>query len=216
MNQKLLDDAINFLISVNPNLRYEKEAKITQHREGKLQKVLIANRGEIAKRFFLSLREEGIPSVAIVTEADVGQSWYEFADEVINIGGISNYVTIPIVVAAAVVSGANAIYPGYGFLSENAEFVESIKEAGKLIGQEIIFMGPNESVMKRVGDKLSARKLAKENGVPLFEGSSSIKDIEEAHKKEKMLAEEELKKLKRQVEELGTSTRTLSPQEIGY
>lgn len=181
MEQKVLDDAISFLISTNPNLKNTRELKHKQ-RDGILQKVLIANRGEIAKRFFLSLREEGIPSVAVVTEADIGQSWYEFADEFINIGGISNYVNIPIIIACAIISGANAIYPGYGFLSENAEFVASIKKAAQLTNRELIFMGPDDSVMNRVGDKLSARKLAKEHGVPLFEGSNAIRDIEEATK----------------------------------
>ncbi len=153
-------------------------------RSGRLQKVLIANRGEIAKRFFLSLKEEGIRSVAVVTDPDKGQTWYEMADEVVMIGGPLNYTHIPSIIGAAILTGANAIYPGYGFLSENPEFVEAIhlvSEQG-LTDTPIVFMGPDASIMRRVGNKLDARKLAKEFGVPLFEGTENITDIALAKK----------------------------------
>jgi acetyl/propionyl-CoA carboxylase alpha subunit/acetyl-CoA carboxylase carboxyltransferase component len=151
-------------------------------RPGKLQKVLIANRGEIAKRFFLSLKEEGIRSVAVVTDPDKGQTWYEMADEVVMIGSAMNYTHIPTIIGAAILTGANAIYPGYGFLSENPDFVEAIHLASQLSETEIIFMGPDASIMRRVGNKLDARMLAKEYGVPLFEGSENISDINHAKK----------------------------------
>lgn len=146
-------------------------------RGGRLQKVLVANRGEIAKRFFLALHEENIPSVAIVTEADIGQSWYDFASEAVLIGPAANYTNIPVVVAAALLAGANAIYPGYGFLSENADFPDTIGRTQEWFDHEIIFMGPPAEVMRRVGNKLAARKLASDNNVPLFAGSGLVPDL---------------------------------------
>ncbi|WCL50168.1 carboxyl transferase domain-containing protein [Leptospira sp. GIMC2001] len=167
------------LTLLNPGFQNKQLTKL-RRTKGRLQKVLIANRGEIAKRFFLSLREEGIPSVAVVTDVDLGQSWYEFADEFIRIGDLSNYTNIPLIVSAAIFSNSNSIYPGYGFLSENPAFVRYIKVVAEACNQELIFMGPDDSVMEKVGDKLSARKLASEHGVPLFEGSHSIQNFEEA------------------------------------
>ncbi|MBN1500072.1 MAG: hypothetical protein JW982_07955 [Spirochaetes bacterium] len=155
-------------------------------RKHRLQKVLVVNRGEIAKRFFLALHEENIPSVAVVTEVDRGQSWYEFADEVVYIGEETNYTNIPVILAAVEFIGANAIYAGYGFLSENHSFVESIREYNK----ELIFMGPNPETMKVMGDKVSSRVLAKKNGVPLFESSEAFEDID-------------IEKIKSQIEKIG-------------
>ncbi len=147
-----------------------------EKRDGKLQKVLVANRGEIAKRFFLALHEEGIPSVAVVTDADRGQSWYEFADEVIYIGENENYTSIWMIIASTVISGGNAIYSGYGFLSENHEFVQNIKIFSSFLGVELIFMGPDHRTMKLMGDKISARNIARENDIPLFESSEALDD----------------------------------------
>ncbi len=143
----------------------------------RLRKVLVANRGEIAKRFFFALREEGIPSVAVVTDPDRKQSWHEFADEVVHIGDPSGYTDIPRILGAALLSGANAIYPGYGFLSENFRFVEAIDSLREKHGHDLRFMGPPADVMRKVGDKLDARALAKSHGVPLLEGSSAIADV---------------------------------------
>ena len=149
-----------------------------------LKKVLIANRGEIAKRFILSLREERIPSVAVVTNADQGQTWYELADEVIMIGEPENYSNIATILAAAILTQSNAIYPGYGFLSENPDFVDAIQivsdKCHGLVNEPIIFMGPNAQVMRKVGNKLDARRLAKENGVFVFDGSASLSTHDEA------------------------------------
>ncbi len=166
---------LNYLSELNSGFKTNRETKIKKNL-GKLQKVLVANRGEIAKRFFLSLREENIPSVAVVTDADLGQSWYEFADEFIRIGNISNYTNIPIITASILLSKANAVYPGYGFLSENPEFVRYIKKVAQEFNEEIIFMGPDDSVMDLVGHKIPARNLAKKHGVPLFEGSEAIQE----------------------------------------
>ncbi|MBW7858052.1 MAG: carbamoyl-phosphate synthase subunit L, partial [Leptonema sp. (in: Bacteria)] len=170
------DEAIDAIQKINSGIRNQ----VLPPRSGRLQKVLIANRGEIAKRFFLSLKEEGILSVAIVTDPDKGQTWYEMADQVIMIGESRNYTNIATVIAAAIVSGANAIYPGYGFLSENPEFVEAIDTAykNKLIEKPIIFMGPSATIMRKVGNKLDARQLAKQYGIPLFDGTENITDLE--------------------------------------
>ncbi|MCR9144599.1 MAG: hypothetical protein NXI24_20340 [bacterium] len=136
----------------------------------RLQKVLVANRGEIARRWFLALREAGIESVAVVTDPDRDQSWSDGADEVVLIGAGENYTNIASILAAARSSGANAIYPGYGFLSENPDFPAAIEEGEP----DLIFMGPPASVMRRVGHKLDARALAREHQVPIFEGSDSF------------------------------------------
>lgn len=173
-----INESLAFLKQINP--RHEQKISPMAKRKHRLQKVLVANRGEIAKRFFLSLKEEGIPSVAIVTDVDLGQSWYEMADEVVVIGNLRNYTNIPVVIAAALLVEANGIYPGYGFLSEEAAFVEAIGVASKNTKQEIVFMGPGADIMRRVGDKLAARKLAKEQGVPLFEGSPSLPSADSA------------------------------------
>lgn len=173
-----IEESLELLEKLNPG-HAEGSAKIKKRRY-KLQKVLIANRGEIAKRFFLALKEERIASVAIVTEPDLGQSWYQQADEVIAIGDTSHYTNIAIVIAAALMVEANAIYPGYGFLSENPGFVEMIHSVSKAYNKEIIFMGPALEVMRKVGDKLAARKLAKEEGVPLFTGSKELLGYQDA------------------------------------
>jgi acetyl/propionyl-CoA carboxylase alpha subunit/acetyl-CoA carboxylase carboxyltransferase component len=171
-----------YIRSLNPNIsERRKDAQVaTSSRSNRLQKVVIANRGEIAKRFFFALHEEGIPSVAIVTDPDIGQSWYDFADEVVHIGDSMNYTNIDIVIGAALMTNANAIYPGYGFLSEKAEFVRAIDEASETFGREIIFMGPKAEVMDRVGDKVKARLMAKANAVSVLDGDDNIKSIDQA------------------------------------
>lgn len=172
------------LKKLNPDINEHRKnfKKTFFNRENRLQKVLVANRGEIAKRFFFALHEEGIPSVAIITDPDIGQSWYDFAGEVIHIGDALNYTNIDIVIGAALMSRANAIYPGYGFLSEDSSFVRRIEEASKLFEREIIFMGPKAEVMERVGNKIMARKLAKDNGISLLDGDDNITSYEEALK----------------------------------
>jgi acetyl/propionyl-CoA carboxylase alpha subunit/acetyl-CoA carboxylase carboxyltransferase component len=162
----------------NPGLcRSSAEAPSSSHR---LHKVLVANRGEIAKRFFFALKEEGIPSVAVVTDPDRKQSWYEFADEVVYIGDAGNYTNIKVILAAAVFSEAGAVYPGYGFLAENYRFVEALDDLSRALGRRVVFMGPPAKVMRDVGQKLDARKLAKNRGVPVLEGTEKIRDPEEA------------------------------------
>lgn len=155
------------------NKNYQ-SSTVDKSRDYKLKKVLVVNRGEIAKRFFLALHEENIPSVAVVTEVDRGQSWYEFADEVVYIGEDNNYTNIAMILAAVDFSGANAVYAGYGFLSENYEFVEALNS----YDENVIFMGPNPDTMKLMGDKVSSRELAEKNGIPLFKSSEAFDSVD--------------------------------------
>ena len=186
--QKDFQEALEKLKTISPELMGKRESdtvNVSDKRPHKLQRVLVANRGEIAKRFFLALHEEGIPSVAVVTDVDKGQSWYEFADDVIFIGEELNYANIAIIIAAASLAKANAIYSGYGFLSENADFVESIEIISNFTGEEIIFMGPNYTTMRLMGDKVRSRELAKKHEIPLFESSNAFTTPDvEAVKKE--------------------------------
>ncbi len=176
--------ALKVLKKINLHITDNQKTCELKKRTGRLQKVLIANRGEIAKRFFLSLHEEGISTVAIVTDPDKGQSWYDFADEVVFIGEHDNYSNPYMVIAASQLINANAIYSGYGFLSENYSFVKIIDLLNDISEQKIIFMGPSYDTMQLMGDKISARRIAVENNIPLFESSDifitkDIKSIKE-------------------------------------
>ncbi len=173
-----IETVLSELRRANPSMgRRDEPAALRSHG---LRKVLVANRGEIAKRFFFALKEEGIRSVAVVTDPDRKQSWCEFADEVVHIGEAVNYTNIPVILGAAVLSEADAIYPGYGFLAENYRFVEAIDELGRTLGRRIGFMGPSADVMRKVGHKLDARGLAMRHGVPVLKGSELIGDVDEA------------------------------------
>jgi len=172
-----LKAAQRMLRGLNPNIAERRASDIhavAGKRPHRLQKVLVANRGEIAKRFFLALHEEGIPSVAVVSDVDRDQSWYEFADEVVFIGDRYNYSNIPVIVAAALLVKANAVYPGYGFLSESPEFAEALELVGERLEAGIIFMGPGPRPLRLVGNKLNARQLAREHEIPLFDSSETI------------------------------------------
>jgi acetyl/propionyl-CoA carboxylase alpha subunit len=172
--------ALKELRTANPLL--DRPGPLPPGRPHRLQKVLVSNRGEIAKRFFFALKEEGIPSVAVVTDPERKQSWFEFADEVVYIGEAQNYTNIPVILAAVALTKANAVYPGYGFLSENSLFVEALSELSRAEGREIIFLGPPAEVVRRVGDKLDARALARRHGVSLLEGTELIRDLNHAWK----------------------------------
>jgi acetyl-CoA carboxylase biotin carboxylase subunit len=141
-------------------------------------KVLIANRGEIALRVIRACRELGIATVAVYSEADRESLHVRFADDDVCIGpapGRQSYLNIPRIIAAAEITGADAIHPGYGFLAENAEFAEICKASN------ITFIGPTADQIRAMGDKASARRLAKEAGVPTVPGSEGIlSDVEEA------------------------------------
>ena len=149
-------DFSNFITYLKNRNQLSLPYSFPKKRKGKLEKVLIANRAEIARKFFEALYEDNIPSVAIVTDVDLDQSWYETANEVVFIGDERNYSNIDIVIAAAILSNANAIYPGYGFLSENYHFVKKLGEYSKQAAKEIIFIGPPSHIIKSVGNKLQA------------------------------------------------------------
>jgi acetyl-CoA carboxylase biotin carboxylase subunit len=141
------------------------------------EKVLIANRGEIALRVIRSCRELGLRTVAVHSEVDVDALHTRLADEAICIGPADparSYLHIPAIIAAAEVTGADAVHPGYGFLSENPEFAETCAQCG------LEFVGPLPEQMRQWGDKVSARALAKSLGLPTIEGTDLVDDIEDA------------------------------------
>ena len=134
-------------------------------------KVLVANRGEIAVRVIRACRDLGIISVAVYSEADKESLHAQIADEAYCIGPAQpqeSYLNINNIIETALGCGAQAIHPGYGFLSENPEFVRACAENG------LAFIGPSEQSMRLLGDKVQARALAKEAGVPLAEGSDGV------------------------------------------
>jgi acetyl-CoA carboxylase, biotin carboxylase subunit len=134
-------------------------------------KILIANRGEIAIRIIRAAKELGIETVAIYSTADESSLHVKLADEAICIGSErskDSYLNMNSVLSAAISTGCNAIHPGYGFLSENSDFVEMVERCN------IQFIGPTSNVIKMIGDKSSAREIAKKNGVPIVEGSDGI------------------------------------------
>ena len=140
-------------------------------------KILIANRGEIAVRIIRACREMGIETVVVYSEADAESLPVAMADERICIGGNSpkdSYLNMENIISAALVTKAQAIHPGYGFLSENPEFAKKCDENG------IVFIGPPWDVIKLMGDKEKARELMSEIGVPIVPGSGVITSIEEA------------------------------------
>ena len=141
-------------------------------------KVLVANRGEIALRVIRACRELGLKTVAVYSEADRESLHVRFADDDVCIGpapGRLSYLRIPAIIAAAEITGADAIHPGYGFLAENAEFADTCGASN------ITFVGPTGEQIRQMGDKASARRLAKEAGVPTVPGSEGIlSDVDEA------------------------------------
>ncbi len=133
-----------------------------------LKKVLIANRGEIALRILRACKEMGIKTVAIHSTADRNLKHVMLADETVCIGKPApkdSYLNVPAIIAAAEVTGADAIHPGYGFLSENADFAEMVERSG------FIFIGPKAQTIRQMGDKVSAIKAMKAAGVPTVPGS---------------------------------------------
>ncbi|MFL2705467.1 MAG: acetyl-CoA carboxylase biotin carboxylase subunit [Gammaproteobacteria bacterium] len=134
-----------------------------------LTKLLIANRGEIALRIHRACKELNIPTVAVYSEADRDLMHVKLADESICIGPAASsesYLNIPAIISAMELSGADGVHPGYGFLAENADFAEKIEKSG------FEFAGPSSEIIKTMGNKISAKKLAKEIGLPIVPGSS--------------------------------------------
>ena len=142
------------------------------------KKVLIANRGEIALRVIRACRELGLETVAVYSEADRESLHVRFADDDVCIGpppSRQSYLKIPNLIAAAEITGADAIHPGYGFLAENAEFADTCKASG------IAFIGPTGDQIRAMGDKATAKRLAQEAGVPTVPGTpGTIQDLEVA------------------------------------
>ncbi|HEY2573621.1 MAG TPA: acetyl-CoA carboxylase biotin carboxylase subunit [Verrucomicrobiaceae bacterium] len=141
------------------------------------RKVLIANRGEIALRVIRACKELDVKTVAVYSEADVDSMHVHFADEAICIGpgpSTESYLKIPRIIAAAEIANVDAIHPGYGFLSEKAEFAEICTEC------KIKFIGPSAKVISMMGDKNTARATARKFGVPITPGSEGIVENEEA------------------------------------
>ncbi|MGI9090760.1 MAG: acetyl-CoA carboxylase biotin carboxylase subunit [Gemmatimonadaceae bacterium] len=142
------------------------------------RKVLIANRGEIALRVIRACRELGVQTVAVYSEADRESLHVRFADDDVCIGPAparDSYLNIPRIIAAAEITGADAIHPGYGFLAENAEFAETCAASG------ITFIGPTPEQIRVMGDKASARRAMQAVGVPIVPGSPGpVEDVDEA------------------------------------
>ena len=140
------------------------------------KKILIANRGEIALRVIVACRELGIKTVAVYSEADENSLHVRFADEDVCIGpprSADSYLNVPAIISAAEITGADAIHPGYGFLSESAYLAEVCEAC------HIRFIGPDPNVIKLMGDKARARKAMKKAGVPMLPGSDGPVENEE-------------------------------------
>src|SRR5436309_618891 len=148
------------------------------NRPERLRKVLIANRGEIALRVIRACSEIGIGTVAVYSEVDRVALHVRYANEAYEIGPAparESYLRIDKLIDVAKKSGADAVHPGYGFLAENANFAEAVIDAG------LTWIGPPPEAMRLLGDKLAARKLAKDAGVPIVPGTDiSLEDAEEA------------------------------------
>jgi acetyl-CoA carboxylase biotin carboxylase subunit len=137
------------------------------------KKVLIANRGEIALRVIRACREMGLASVAVYSTADADALHVKFADQAVCIGpppSRQSYLNVPMIISAAEVTGADAVHPGYGFLSENADFAEVCRKCG------LTWIGPPADAMRLMGDKIRARAAMAEAGVPTLPGSSGLHD----------------------------------------
>ncbi len=144
------------------------------------KKILIANRGEIAVRIIRACKEWGIETVAIHSDVDRDSMHVRLADESICVGPHQptlSYLNIPAIMSAIELTGSEAVHPGYGFLSENSEFAKILEE------NNIKFIGPSSNLIKMMGDKIEAKKVAKQYGLPVIEGSEGgIKDLNEAKK----------------------------------
>ncbi len=143
-------------------------------------KILIANRGEIAVRIIRACKEWGISTVAIHSDVDKESMHVKLADESICIGShkpINSYLNIPAILSAIELTNSDAVHPGYGFLSENFKFAKILED------YNIKFIGPSSKLIKMMGDKIQAKKIAEEYGLPVIQGSNGgISNIDEAKK----------------------------------
>ncbi|MFD1798071.1 acetyl/propionyl/methylcrotonyl-CoA carboxylase subunit alpha [Paracoccus aurantiacus] len=142
-----------------------------------MKKILIANRGEIALRILRACRDDGRQAVAVYADVDAGAPWLRLADEAYALPGktpAETYLNIPALLEIARRSGADAVHPGYGFLSESAEFARAVQDAG------LIWIGPDPDAIARLGDKIAAREIARKVGAPLVPGSDGpVRDAAE-------------------------------------
>ena len=142
------------------------------------KKILIANRGEIAVRIIRACKEWGISTVAIHSNVDRESMHVKLADESICVGShqpANSYLNIPAILSAIELTNSEAVHPGYGFLSENFNFAKILED------NKIKFIGPSSNLIKKMGDKIQAKIIAKENGLPVIEGSEGgIKDKNDA------------------------------------
>ena len=142
------------------------------------KKILIANRGEIAVRVIRACKEWGISTVAIHSDVDRESMHVKLADESVCVGPhqpSNSYLNIPAIMSAIELTGSEAVHPGYGFLSENFNFAKILEE------NNIKFIGPSSNLIRMMGDKIQAKKIAKENGLPVIEGSDGgVSNIDEA------------------------------------
>ena len=148
------------------------------------KKILIANRGEIAVRIIRACKEWGIQTVAVHSDVDKESMHVRLADESVCIGShqpANSYLNIPAIMSAIELTKSEAVHPGYGFLSENANFAKILEE------NKIKFIGPSSKLIKMMGDKIEAKRIAKEYGLPIIEGSeggvSDLKQAKEISKK---------------------------------
>ena len=144
------------------------------------KKILIANRGEIAVRIIRACKEWGISTVAVHSDVDRESMHVRLADESICIGShqpVNSYLNIPAIMSAIELTNSEAVHPGYGFLSENSNFAKILED------NKIKFIGPSSKLIKMMGDKIQAKKIAKEHGLPVIEGSNGgVSDIDDAKK----------------------------------
>jgi len=142
------------------------------------KKILIANRGEIAVRVIRACKEWGISTVAVHSDVDRESMHVRLADESICIGShqpVNSYLNIPAIMSAIELTNSEAVHPGYGFLSENSNFAKILED------NKIKFIGPSSKLIKMMGDKIQAKKIAKEHGLPVIEGSDGgVSDIDDA------------------------------------
>lgn len=143
------------------------------------KKVLVANRGEVAVRVIRACREIGIPTVAVYSEADADSLHVSLATEAYCIGpkeSAKSYLNIPAIISTALISGADAIHPGYGFMSERADFADVCQQHG------ITFIGPSSDVIRKMGDKATARATMQSKDIPITPGTDLIDDLNKAKK----------------------------------